>query len=376
MQRLTAAPRDGLDEAAVRALLNADVLTVSAGLELLDAADRVVEDLSNDLVGGTVKRTNGAVVHGAVSLELERELAWGRDRVRPYLTLSDGVDSARFNLGVYVLTTPEQSLDPLATWDVEGLDKMTLLQGAVGDSYTVAAGTNYLAAIRAAIASAGAGTNVLLDPAAAAKVLPSAMVWPLVENGAATWLRVVNDLLAAIGYRALWVDENGTYRAEPYVTPADRAIEWRFLADDHLATIVGEDRTVARDVWNVPNVWRFVRRGLETVPVEGAGFYTVRNEADGLSSIASVGREVWSVVWLDAADQAALVTQGTSQVNTDRAVTAVVTMRTAPLPIAGHYDVATYADQAATAIPWKLQAREWELPLDGSDMRWTWEVVG
>lgn len=375
MQRLTAAPREGLDEDAVRALLNADTLTVSAGVELLDLADRVVEDLSAFLVDGTVKRENAATVHGSCSLTIERELAWGRDRVRPYLTLSDGLRVARWNLGVFVLTTPEQRLDPLATWAVDGFDKMNLLQGAVGDTYTVAAGAAVLGAVRAAISAAGAGTNVLLDPAAEAKVLPAAMVWPLVENNSATWVRVVNDLLATVGYRALWVDENGTYRAEPYVEPASRPIEWRFNVDDPTVTLVAEDRSIARDLWGVPNVWRFVRRGLDVAPVEGAGFYTVRNSSDGLSSIASVGREVWSVVWLDAVDQAALVTQGTSQVNTDRAVTAVVTMKTAPLPIAGHYDVATITDAKLSPTPVKLQARSWELPLSGGDMSWTWEVV-
>jgi hypothetical protein len=375
VQRLTAAPRADLSEDAVADLLNADALTVSAGLELLDLNDRVVEDLSNVLVDGTVKRENAGTVHGSCSLTIERELAWGRDRVRPFLTLSDGERSARFNLGVYVLTTPEQKLDPLATWAVDGFDKMNLLQGAVGDTYTVAAGANVLGAVRAAIAAAGAGANVLLDPAAAAKTLASAMVWPLVETNAATWLGIVNDLLAAVGYRGLWVDENGTYRSEPYVEPSARPIEWRFNVDDPRTTLVAEDRSVAQDVWNVPNVWRFVRRGLDVAPVEGAGFYTVRNNSDGLSSIASVGREVWSVVWLDAVDQAALVTQGVSQVNTDKAVTAVVTMKTAPLPIAGHYDVATLADAKLAPAPVKLQARSWELPLSGADMSWSWEVV-
>jgi len=34
---------------------------------------------------------------------------------------------------------------------------------------------------------------------------------------------VINELLASIGYRGLWCDENGNYRADRYIPPAQRA---------------------------------------------------------------------------------------------------------------------------------------------------------
>ena len=46
---------------------------------------------------------------------------------------------------------------------------------------------------------------------------------------------------------------------------------------------------------------------------------------------------------------------------------------TGPVPAAGHFDIFDYLDAAFGAR--KVQAVEWSLPLDGSDMTWTWEAV-
>lgn len=375
MQNLTEAPRDALTAAQVTALLTGPWVQVTGGLELLDTSDVLIDDISDDLDSGSVSRNMYAAVHGTCSLKLARELQWGRDRVRPYLTLSAGGVEARFNLGVFVLTTPKRNVEESPeTFDVTGYDKLHLLQGPIGDTYTVPAGTSYLTAVATVIAAAGAGTNVNLDGTASAKTLPADMVWPLSETEQASYLKVANDLLAAIGYRGLWADQNGTYRSEPYLAPAQRAVEWAFDLDDARTNIVGEQRTVTSDVWGVPNWWRFIQRSLETAPSEGAGQYTVTNASSGLSSYASLGRYVRKVVYLDAADQAALVSQGNRIVAEDQQVLTTVALTTGPFPIAGHFDVATYSDRAYGVQ--KVQAREWQMSLLGEDMSWTWEVVG
>lgn len=139
MQPLTAAPRDDLTDAQVRALLTGDDITVTAGLELLDTQNRVVDDISDDLAeGGVVEHDGRAVVHGVCRLSIGRWLAWGRDRVRPYVTLSNDAVSARFNCGVYVLTTPQsRRSDDTPMYDVQGYDLLQLLLDPVGDTYLV-----------------------------------------------------------------------------------------------------------------------------------------------------------------------------------------------------------------------------------------------
>lgn len=375
MQALTASPRTALTTSQVTDVLTGPSLSVSAGLELLDTDDVLVEDISDDLLGGTVQRSNYANVHATVSLSVSRALSWGAARVRPYMTLSNDDTDARFNLGVYVLATPERQIgETPETFGVQGYDKLYLLQGEIGDTYTVASGVAYLTAIRDVITASGVGGQVLLDATAAATTLPAARVWPLVENEAPTYLRVINDLLAAIGYRGLWTDENGAFRSEPYQAPSVRAVEWTFDADDECTTLVGEDRAVVDDLWDTPNWWRFVRRDLATEPTEGAGFYTVTNQSDGQTSIDALGYTRRRTVFLDAANQASLVAQGDRIVQTDRRRSSLLNVTTAPLPIAGHFDVASWVDSAAGGTR-KVLAQSWELPLTGEDMRWTFETV-
>lgn len=388
MQTLNAAPRDNLTVAQVTSLLTGPSLSVSAGLELLTRSLRLVEDISDDLVGGRVERQMRATgSHGTCSLGLSRALTWGVDLVRPYMVLTNGAVTARFNVGVFSLTTPERRTSEMpATYDVQGFDRLYLLNRPVGDTYTVAAGTSYLTAVTSAITAAGL-SGVYLDSSASASTLPTAKVWPLVQaqsgsdgrrdkdNSNITWLAVVNELLADIGYRSLWADENGLFRSEPAALPAARAPEFTFSADDVNVTILGEQRTFLQDVWNVPNRWVFVQQNRVTgaaAPTEGDGVYTVNNTADGITSQSARGL-VWAkVISLDAANQAALVTQGNVIVAADRRVAAVYKVTTGPFPAAGHLDVFTYADTALGGSV-KVQAVSWQLPLDGGDMTWEWE---
>ena len=379
MQPLTAAPRDAFTDAQVRALLTAPDLEVDFGAELLDVALALVEDISDDVSGGKVSRDNYANVHGTCELTISRALAWGKDRVRPYMVLSSAtaaVAECRFNLGVYLLTTPDTALgETPQSYAVTGFDQLHLLQDNIGDSYTVAAGANVLAAVQGVLTAAGVSAPVLLDSTASAKTLASVMTWPQTSSESPTWMKVVNDLLAAIGYRGIWCDWDGAFRSGPYVNPSDRAVEWTFAVGDLKLGIVAANRFVANDVWGAPNWWRFIMNGLTVAPVEGTGQYTTTNATTGLSSIASVGRTVHaSVVYLDAVDQASLVVQGDAIKAAAMRVTEVITASLSPFPAAWHFDVSTYSD-SALGVDRKAQCRSWSLPLDGSDMAYTLESL-
>ena len=378
MQPLTAAPRDAFTVAQVTALLVAPDIAVDFGVELLDASLNLVADISADVAGGTVHRDNLAAVHGTVDLTISRQLAWGRDRVRPFMLLSSataGVTRCRFNLGVYLLMTPATPLaETPITVAVVGYDQLHLLQDNIGDSYFVAAGSNVLTAVRAALTAAGITAPVLLDSTASASVLASDLAFPLTSSASPTWLQVVNALLATISYRGIWCDQDGNFRSEPYVNPSARPVEWVFKVGDLLTGVVATDRTVVSDVWGTANWWRFVANGLAAAPLElvvgvstNNGQYTVQNTATGLSSQASVGRIVHAPVrFLDAVNDASLQAQGDAIVAADKRTTEVLTLKVSPMPIFWHFDVSVISDSALGSDR-KTQTRSWALPLDGSD---------
>lgn len=373
MQLLTAAPRDDLTTAQMtRLLTGSPMLTVRRGLQQLDRDLRPVADLSSQLQAGTVSRSNYADEHGDCLLRLNTELTWHETRLQPYVTLDDGTVEARVNLGVYVPTRPKDALgvEP-ATFDVTCRDLLSLLRRQVETDYSVAAGAGVLAEVTGILTTLGF-TGALFDQTGADKVLPAERSWVVSEDEIPTWLRIINDLLASIGYRALWFDENGRPRSGPYQAPSDRPSEWTF---DYQAAGNVVAARVEREVeaGEVPNVWRFIRRDYPGAVV-GDGIYEVENADDGPTSIAAVGR-VPSTRYFDAVDQPSLEVQGNRAVASDRRLTTLYRVRTSPFPLVGHFDVYTYADTRLHAVPQRVLARSWRVDLGNGDTEHVWEAV-
>lgn len=389
MQPLTSAPRDALTDDQVLALLTGPDLHVDFGVELLDAALGLVEDMSADVQSCTVSRDCTAVVHGTLSLNMTRELAWGRDRIRPYMLLANGQLSGRFNLGVYLLTTPDSPRGQTPpTYQVNGFDQLHLLQAFIGDSYSVAAGANVLDAVRAALTAAGVAAPVLLDTTAAASTYPGGKTWPLVSSSSSTddprvasgsggfrWVDVVNGLLAAVGYQNVWCDWDGNFRSGPLTDPSARPVEYVFGVGDLKVGIVSGEGSVANDVWGVPNQWTFYQNGLTSQPVAGVSKYVINNVSTGLASQSSLGRVVPAQPQgLDAVDFASLKSQGDAIAAKAMRTTETISSKLSPFPIAWHLDVARYSD-ASLGDDRTVLGRSWQLPCDGSDMTYAWETV-
>ena len=408
MQTLTAPPRDALTEDQVTYLLrDSPSITPQRGLELLDLSLRVVEDISDDFLGGSVTRANLATIHGTCSLVIARDIDYGQQLLRPYLVLSYGGLSARFNGGVYVPRKPASSYDTsIPSNAITGSDRLFQLNRPVGDAYQVLAGVRYIDAIRQVLLDAGIDASNILIDSSAEQTLPASRSWPLLastatgstaapdvvsDSGSATsWLRIVNDLAGSINYRGLWVDADGYFRSDPYRLPSQRPPEFTFDFDDPMRSIIGIGRTKNRDTSTVPNVWIFQQQNLANgtgsplLPAEGAGQYTVENYSDGDTSINARGGDPIGryavVVPLDVADQATLVAKGNQQVASDKAVAVSWAVTTSPFPAAWHEDVYLYSDIAAAEGQVRVQSTCWTLDYGTSttppaDQQHTWQLV-
>lgn len=384
--------RDGFTDAEITALLTGGRLEVTPGLEVLNA-DLTLNtdygddgDISDDFLAGSVSRTMGARIHGACRIDVSVALRWGIDLVRPYMILSDGIVTARFDAGVYMLTTPETPVGVTpATYGTQGVDRVYLLDREVGSDYQVTANGSYTygAALAQAFTDAGL-TGVLIDGDAYDYVVPATRSWPLVASSTdpdqtdtpVTWLRIVNDLSTAINFRGVWADQSGLLRCQRYISPTDRAPEFVFDADDGAITIVDEDRVLRRDEWRTPNRWVFLwsNRPGGMQSVEGDGMYTYNLPDSDPRSALSRG-----LVWprthkYEAASQPILQNLGDRRVEHDRRVVTQLAVRTGPFPVASHFDVFTYKDAAAGGT-FKVQATEWEYDLAGGNVEWTWETI-
>lgn len=348
-------------------------LAVEVGADLLDSNDAFIQDISEWLVpkGSDVEHNSDGNIHGSCRLVLSEALLWESQRVRPHMTLTDQItgESYKWNLGVYLLETPSRTtgLTPMH-YTVDGLDKLVVLDTPYGATYSVDAGAVVLSAVEALIdATPGAGAHAI-EQDAATQVTAVSYLWLLDSKN--TTLQIINDLLALIGYRPLYVDRNGTFRSGPLRLPSELAATASYDTTSD-TTSVSEKSEYEEDIHNVPNKWVFVRDHPdpdETLPSEGDGIYTVVNQSDGPTSIDSRGRVVSSIHRLDAADHAALVTQGDQIVAETKLPAASLQMTTTPDPRLWHGDVVTLTDSALGFSGARFVYGKWKLPLDGGNM--------
>lgn len=348
-------------------LLEAAWVQVDRGCDLLDTSNVVQADISSELGrGGRIDSVVARTIHRTCILPLA-ELDWGKARVRPWFSVWNGIDAepTRWNMGVYSLDTPERrSGRTPAIYVAQGYDLLQLLNAPYGASYSLASGSVVLTAVASLLS--GFGVTSRISQVGIASTLAAARVWPIDQK--TTRLKIVNELLAMIGYSPLWVDRDGYWRAQPLVNLATASPVWAYNADS-ATTTVGVDVSLQADVFEVPNQWVCVRDDPSlTSWAEGAGIYTVTNAANGPSSVAGRGRTIPEVVKITAVSQDALVAQGDVYAANAQRPVATLSVEVAPNPVHWHEEIVTYSDAriGATGL-WVV--KEWSLSLDGGNMK-------
>lgn len=379
MQPLVEPCRDHLSETQVRSLIrDSSALILGGGMERLDLSLNVLEDISADLLGGSVARQSYATLHGTGTFRLLRRLDWGAAIVRPYITMSNGVIGARFNLGAYSTATPAEPIgvEP-RTYEVGAYDILLRLGQKVGASYAIGVGESYLAKAEEIFTGRGY-TRYVIDQSAAGTLATTARVWPIDTN--TTWLTIVNELAGAVGYQGVWSDWDGQLRLQPYQSPRDRFAEWVY--DDDIDTVMfGPNRLIERDFFDSPNRWVVMQSGQidSGAPIEGAGIYTYVNDSVGDTSVAARGGLVVTrFEQVDASSQAVLEARAQSMIDADMSVpTRIKVSLPAPNPLHWHFDRIQYNDVAAGPIR-EVVCTSWTMPIpnDKGDMALEWSDLG
>lgn len=179
--------------------------------------------------GGTVSRKANATLKSSGSIDLRNlpaqlarqadERDWGQLRIQPVLTVND----VEHRLGLFLPDLPESELSSRSR--AEGVDLMDRLavvdRDYFGQAYGVPKGSNIGQVVREIIESTGE-PDVLIDDT-------SEELRNSVESETAdSKLALINILLDAANFFALYTDGNGRFRAEPYIKPTSRGIAAEF----------------------------------------------------------------------------------------------------------------------------------------------------
>lgn len=187
---------------------------------LLDQDDLEKKKLTT-VEGGSIALSAGSKLRASGQLTLKGPVEIApADRIRVDYHTGTGVE---WPLGVFVLATPRhQFADGSETLTIELLGKLAVIdEDKVTQSYAVTENANIINTVRDLIQSTGE-TRISLTESAA--VVKSPMVW---EAGTSK-LRIINDLLAAVGYWSLHTDGAGNFIVAPYTRPDQRPVAWQF----------------------------------------------------------------------------------------------------------------------------------------------------
>lgn len=339
MQPRVTPVRNTLTAIQVESLIRDDAsIIVGMGMELIDRDLNLLMDLTPYLRTCSVSRDNLAVLHGSCDFTLSTRLNWGRALVLPYLTITNGAVTARFNEGAYFTSTPSIVTDAVpATYAVTGFDILNALNTLVGDSYAINVGESYLTKIEDILTSLGY-TQYVIDPARATTVATAPKGWPIDES--TTWLIIVNEMLQAVGYQPIYSDWDGRLNCRA-LPPSTLAPEWAYTRGQYTGQLV-PGQEITHDYFATPNRWVGIQGNTDAdaaSPVEGAGVFTYVNQNDGETSVNERDQVITRVITATVADQTALEAAVMAEVAKDKVVGTTIEAKTSVNPLHWHNDI-------------------------------------
>lgn len=383
--------RNGFTSAQVRAALHAPVRKEAFRFELI-GANGISKGALNDVVRGScsishnaladVKRTARLKIRdtGAVNFLSDRIKPWFRLWVPPGPVMRSWVHLlpwqlreevlrqlpiaggwAEWPLGVFLLTTaPRKAKSTGVFREIEAFDLGQILQeDAFEERYTVPAGANYVDAVKAVLATSGFST---VNIVASNLTLPADRDWwPGTPKA-----KIVQDLLEAINYLALWFDGDGVPTSAPYVPPGDRPAVYDYR--DDLSSVMLPEAEQSLDLWKVPNKWVLIYSEADYTSLMAT--YTNSNPASPTSTV-NRERTIVDVRQVDAADQDTLDALAQRYAAEASQVYEQVPWGSANMPMHEHMD--TYSlTYSRLGISDRYTETSWEMQLKaGATMRHT-----
>lgn len=208
-----------------------------AGLQAL----RVEHGLHNQPRGG-----------GTLEVALRRPVTWKQVIVRLWvgLRLGDQVETHPM-LTAFPSVSGSSRAGGAATVSLVLKDLTVLLDDLLGRHWVVPAGTVVTSMVRQILTSLGIADVQITDS-------PLTLRSDLVEEPTDTYRRLINDMLEAIAYGAIWTTMRGTFVAQPYVLPGDRPE--MFLLENGPRS-VRSDQVGSEAADDVPNHFVLTSRG-------------------------------------------------------------------------------------------------------------------
>lgn len=321
------------------------------------------------LAGAKIKARNFRIYRGVLVDSPERDLGkeiWPYVQVRPYINIKGLGEKP---LGTFIPSTPISGYnDGALSWDVELLDRASIAAEDYFDStYSIPDDTNVVDKVWEILRSTGASVGnpppASSLPAGVALTLPKGRVWEAGTNK----LTVINDILEAAGYMALWTDEEGKFRLSKSVAAKHRPVAYEFIDDENC--IYRPEFSIEKDIYSIPNQVVMIGQG-DTDTAAPVATATNRDRRSP-SSYPNRGRWITDVTrGVEAATQAELQAKANARLAQLTAAQGVVTIQHGPVPGVRVNDVVRFRRRAA-GIDGKYTVTSIRWPMNPTDLATT-----
>lgn len=275
-------------------------------------------------------------------------------RLRPAFKLLSPKGWLKFNLGIYIMSTPSVRGDSgVRHCSAAGYDFCEILkEDKVTERYYVAANSLYTQVAGTLIADAGIKR---INIASSDKRTPVELEW----QAGTPYITIVNELLASINYEPIHFDLNGYACSKAYVAPELRPTEYVYQTNED--SLIFEGTSILKDTFNKPNV--FVRYTKNPDGVELKAEY-VNNAISSPISVVNRGRRIVDIDTVnDIADQATLNDYTKRIAIENSQVYETITLSTALMPHHFYRDC-LFIEHSKLDIGNKYIEYGWSLPLE------------
>jgi len=290
--------RNGYTAEEVRKALHSPSQTRAFKYELLDKENKVLGQLDNILAASVANNTLAQIKRtGRFQLIDTGEINFLNERIRPWVRVKMPDNGfADFPQGVLLLSTPPRKVNSgRVERNIQAYDQLLVLRDHKMETrYTVTKGTKYTVAVSDLLSTAGITQQNIT---ASDHELPSDRDWP----PGASILQIIGDLLSAINYRSLYIDEYGYAVAQSYVSPSVRASEYTYSNGSDSVMFPGTQDNL--DLFSVPNRWLLAVSSPDLEPMTAS--YTNDNPNSPTSTV-SRGMTITDHRIVEAANQETL----------------------------------------------------------------------
>jgi len=215
---------------------------------------------------------------------LQKEINYMSERIRPWfiLHMPDG-GTVEWPLGIFLLESPKKIIsNKVSRRDIAAYDKTIIIEDdKFSTRFLVAQGQSYVSMVVRILETSGLTKVDIPDNGV---TIANTREFPIGKKKHLA----CNELLRAINYTSIWIDEDGVARAEPYVEPSSRPITRIYNTDDK--SVVLDEFSESLDIAGRANV--FIRVALNLKEAHPLTSVVKNNDILSPLSIINRGREI------------------------------------------------------------------------------------